>query len=95
MSYLTKRQKEVLDYIRLYSKERGYAPTLDEISVEMGLSSLATVHKHLTALVDKKFLVRSPNRARALELVEDVRRFWMQGNRVWDDLEKCWWVRQE
>ena len=54
---LTKRQKELLDYIEAYLKKRGYAPTLEEIKLHFRLSSLATVHKHLSNL-ERKGLIR-------------------------------------
>src|SRR5437016_10697938 len=50
---LTKRQKELLDFLRAYIAEHGYAPTLDEIGRHFALGSLATVHKHLTNLERK------------------------------------------
>ena len=45
--YLTRRQRQMLDCIETFIRDHGYSPTLDEIGEEMGLSSLATVHKHL------------------------------------------------
>ncbi|RKZ11474.1 repressor LexA, partial [bacterium] len=44
---LTRRQKQVLDVIREFITERGYSPSLEEIGGELGLSSVATVHKHV------------------------------------------------
>ena len=66
---LTRRQKEILDYLARHIERKGYAPTIDEIAQHFGLSSLATVHKHLTNLQDKGLLKREWNRSRALELV--------------------------
>jgi len=66
---LTKRQREILDYLNEFIEDRGYAPSLDEIGRRFGLSSLATVHKHLTNLEEKGFIRRAWNRSRSVELV--------------------------
>src|SRR5262245_41926327 len=71
---LTKRQKEILDFLRDYTARYGYAPTLNEIGRRFELSSLATVHKHLENLADKRFIRRKWNRSRALEIVVPARR---------------------
>jgi repressor LexA len=68
--HLTKRQKEILDFIRGYVDDRGYAPSLAEIGVRFGLSSVATVHKHVQNLVEKGLLRKAWNRSRSIELVE-------------------------
>ena len=67
--HLTRRQKEILDYLGEYIDGHGYAPTIEEIGQHFGLSSLATVHKHLTNLQEKGLVKRAWNRSRALELV--------------------------
>lgn len=67
--YLTKRQKELLDYLDGYIAEHGYAPTLEEIGARFTLNSLATVHKHLTNLEAKGLIRRTWNHSRAIELV--------------------------
>ena len=69
MQPLTKRQREILDYLHEFIEQRGYAPSLEEIGRRFGLSSLATVHKHLTNLQDKGFIRRAWNRSRSVELV--------------------------
>lgn len=69
MVHLTRRQKEILDYVSEYLDDRGYAPTIEEIGEHFGLSSLATVHKHLSNLQEKGLIRRAWNRSRALELV--------------------------
>lgn len=66
--YLTKRQRQILDYISQYIEERGYAPTLKEIGQALNLSSLATVHKHLRNLEEKGAINRSWNRGRSITL---------------------------
>jgi len=65
---MTRRQKELLDYLRAYIHEHGYAPTLEEIGRHFSLASLATVHKHLQNLERKGVIRRLPNQSRALEL---------------------------
>src|SRR5207245_614221 len=67
---LTKRQKELLDFLRAYIAEHGYAPTLDEIGRHFALGSLAPVHKHRTTLERKGRIRRLANHSRALELTE-------------------------
>jgi len=66
---LTKRQKELVDYLDGYIAKYGYAPTLEEIGRKLNLSSLATVHKHLTNLESKGVIRRKWNRSRALDVV--------------------------
>lgn len=67
--HLTRRQKQVLDFVARHIERRGYAPTLEEIGEHFGLSSLATVHKHLANLQSKGLVKRENHRSRALELV--------------------------
>ena len=66
---LTKRQKELFDFLDGYLAAHGYAPTLEEIGVQFKLNSLATVHKHLTNLEQKGLIRRTWNHSRAIELV--------------------------
>ena len=67
---LTKRQREILDFLNEFIQQHGYAPSLEEIGRRFGLSSLATVHKHLTNLQEKGFIKRAWNRSRSVELVQ-------------------------
>jgi repressor LexA len=69
MQPLTKRQREILDYLNEFIQQHGYAPSLEEIGARFSLSSLATVHKHLTNLQEKGFIRRSWNRSRSVELL--------------------------
>jgi repressor LexA len=69
---LTRRQKELLDFIRRYIKRHGYAPSLAEMRTHLRLSSLATVHKHLRLLEEKGAIRRLPGRSRALEICNVV-----------------------
>ena len=56
---LTKRQREILDYLNDFIQQHGYAPSLEEIGRRFNLSSLATVHKHLSNLQEKGFIRRA------------------------------------
>ena len=64
---LTRRQREVMDYIADFLREHGYSPSFQEIARGMGLSSLATVHKHVLTLERKGFLRRGYNQSRSIE----------------------------
>src|SRR5271170_4313173 len=68
MATLTRRQKQMVDFLEHYIEEHGYAPTLAEVGQYFGLSSLATVHKHLKNLEGKGFIHRTHNHSRALEI---------------------------
>lgn len=65
---LTKRQKQILDYIKKYIKEQGYAPTLEETARRFKLSSVATVHEHIESLREKGELKKIENQPRSIEL---------------------------
>ncbi len=67
---LTRRQREVLDVIREFIGRQGYSPSLEEIGAELGLSSVATVHKHVTLLVEKGYVRRTWNQNRSIEMTE-------------------------
>jgi repressor LexA len=67
---LTRRQREVYDFIREFLAEKGYSPSLEEIGANFQLSSVATVHKHVQHLVEKRFLRKSWNRSRSVEPLE-------------------------
>jgi repressor LexA len=66
---LTKRQREILDYVESFLEEYGYSPSFEEIARFFGYSSLATVHEHLGNLERKGFLRKNYNKSRSLELV--------------------------
>jgi len=68
--YLTKRQKEILDFVREHVERHGYAPTLQEIGARFGLSSPATVYKHVEQLVNKGYLRKAPHQGRGIQLVD-------------------------
>ncbi len=65
---LTKRQKQVLDFIATFVDENGYCPSYEEIARGLDLASLATVHKHISVLEAKNYLKRGFNQSRSLEL---------------------------
>jgi len=65
---LTKRQKEILDYIGAFIESRGYAPSFEEIAEAFGYSSLATVHEHLSNLERKGYIRKAYNESRSVEL---------------------------
>jgi repressor LexA len=67
--HLTRRQKEIFDFVSRHIHRKGYAPTIEEIGEHFQLRSLATVHKHLANLQEKGLIKRAWNRSRALELV--------------------------
>lgn len=75
---LTKRQKQVLDFLVEFTEGNGYSPSYEEIAQKLDLASLATVHKHVSALEAKHYLKRSYNQSRSLEVssryVQDYRR---------------------
>lgn len=73
---LTRRQKEVLDFIAGFVEEHGYSPSYDEIAQGMHLASLATVHKHIQTLETKQYLRRGFNQSRSLELSPNYLRDW-------------------
>lgn len=73
MDKITKRQREILDYIDGYIEKNGYAPTFEEIKEKLGLSALSTVHEHITALVDKGFLERDDRAVRGLSIPKRVK----------------------
>lgn len=71
---LTPRQKEVLDYIVAYVDQNGYSPSFEELAAGLKLASLATVHKHITALEQKGYLTRRYNESRSIEISPEYRK---------------------
>jgi repressor LexA len=67
---LTRRQKEVYDFLAQFVEEHGYSPSFEEIGEGLGLSSLATVHKHISNLETKGLLKRDYNRSRSIDLLK-------------------------
>jgi repressor LexA len=66
---VTRRQKEVLDFLESFVTRNGYSPSFEEIARGMGLKSLATVHKHITNLEKKGLLDRVHNRSRSIDVL--------------------------
>ncbi len=66
---LTKRQREILNYLTAYSDQNGYAPSFEEIAEQFNYNSLATVHEHLSNLERKGYIKRSYNESRAIEIL--------------------------
>ena len=66
---LTKRQREILNYLTAYSEQNGFAPSFEEIAENFNYNSLATVHEHLTNLERKGYIKRSYNESRAIEIL--------------------------
>lgn len=67
---LYKRQRQIVDFISQYIQRQGYSPTLQEIAEALGVSSLATVHEHLQALIKKKIIRKYEGAVRGLELID-------------------------
>jgi len=67
---VTRRQKQLYDFISQFVEDRGYSPSYQEIAEGLGLSSLATVHKHISNLEEKGLLRRGANRSRSIDLVK-------------------------
>src|ERR1700682_4069631 len=67
---LTKRQKEVLDFLVGFVNKHGYSPSFEEIAKALRLTSLATVHKHINTLERKGFIRRGYNQSRSIEVLQ-------------------------
>jgi repressor LexA len=68
---LTKRQQEILDFVKRYSAKYGYPPTVRDIGGAIGLTSSSTVHTHLANLEKLGLLRRDPTKPRAIEVLVD------------------------
>ncbi|HET9099010.1 MAG TPA: transcriptional repressor LexA [Acidobacteriaceae bacterium] len=75
---ITRRQKEVLDFIRNFVERCGYSPSFEEIAHGLDLSSLATVHKHISNLEKKGLLQRAHNRSRSIDVLPERKKATMQ-----------------
>ena len=71
MTNLSKRQQEILDFIKKSVREKGYPPSVREIGKAVGLSSSSTVHGHLARLEAKGLIRRDPTKPRAIEILDD------------------------
>ncbi|HEX4652208.1 MAG TPA: transcriptional repressor LexA [Granulicella sp.] len=66
---ITRRQKEVMDFLSAFTQKNGYSPSYEEIAAGLGVNSLATVHKHVTNLQNKGLLQRAHNRSRSIDVL--------------------------
>lgn len=70
---ITKRQKEVLDYIKSFELQKGYSPSLTEVGMGLGLKAISTVHEHIRLLTLKGYLQKnrfSPRGVSSLDSLE-------------------------
>jgi repressor LexA len=70
--YLTKRQRDIYNCIYRFIKKHGYSPSLEEICSQVGVSSLATIHKHLHNLEQKGVIRRKWNKGRSIEIISPI-----------------------
>src|SRR5437764_12679415 len=66
---ITRRQRQVYDFLAGFVEKHGYSPSFEEIGQGMQLSSLATVHKHVTNLEKKGLVKRLQNRSRSIDVL--------------------------
>ena len=71
MENLTKRQEDVLNYIKEFVASHGFPPTVREIGSALGASSSATIQAHLNSLEDKGFIRKEKTKNRSIELLVD------------------------
>ncbi len=70
--YLTRRQHEILGFLKNYISKHGYSPTFQEIAEHFKFSSKGTVYKHLLNLKEKGFITKCWNKSRSIELTSDI-----------------------
>ncbi|MBM7094273.1 MULTISPECIES: transcriptional repressor LexA [Alteribacter] len=70
MTKLSRRQQDILEYIKTEVKQKGYPPSVREIGEAVGLASSSTVHGHLSRLEKKGLIRRDPTKPRAIEVIE-------------------------
>ncbi|MBP9771899.1 MAG: transcriptional repressor LexA [Candidatus Pacebacteria bacterium] len=68
---ITKRQKEVLDFVKRSSKKKGYSPSLEEIQKAFNFASVSTAHFHVSKLRDLGYLTKEENKSRSIDVVEN------------------------
>ncbi len=73
MPNLTKKQKQVFDFISVYISENGISPTIEEVRKKLKLKAVSTVHEHINSLTSKGYLSRSENSARGLVLEKEIK----------------------
>ena len=70
---LTKRQKQILDWVTAHARKKGYSPSLEEIKKRLKLRAVSTVHQHIQTLQDKGYLEKHENRPRSIEIAKSER----------------------
>jgi len=73
MPNITKKQKEVFDFINTYISENGISPTIEEIRKKLKLKAVSTIHEHINSLKEKGYLSKSENSARSLSLRKEIK----------------------
>ncbi|MCK5022059.1 MAG: repressor LexA, partial [Candidatus Pacebacteria bacterium] len=69
---ITKRQKQILDFVSIYNDKKGYSPSLKEIKKHFRLSSESTVHQHIKSLETKGYLKKEKNQPRAINVKQEL-----------------------
>ncbi|PIQ99108.1 MAG: repressor LexA [Nitrospinae bacterium CG11_big_fil_rev_8_21_14_0_20_45_15] len=69
--HLTRRQKEIFDFLKQQIQKNGYAPSIAEIGKHFGLNSPATIHKHLSHLQEKGLIRKQDNLSRSIEIASE------------------------
>jgi len=72
MTNLTKKQKQVFDFINTYISENGISPTIEEIRKKLKLKAVSTIHEHINSLKDKGYLSKSENSARSIIIKKKI-----------------------
>ena len=71
MNNISDKQQEILDYVKQFTLQKGYPPTVREICEKVNLKSTSSVHSHLASLENKGYIRRDPSKPRAIEIVDD------------------------
>lgn len=74
MSNITKKQKQVFDFINTYISENGISPTIEEIRKKLKLKAVSTIHEHINSLKAKGYLSKSENSARSLTIKKKIKK---------------------
>lgn len=74
MSTLTKRQKQIYDYVKKYIHKHGISPTLEEIKKHLRLKALSTISEHIEELIEKGFILKTGYEARSIELIDNKKK---------------------
>ncbi|MBU0570354.1 transcriptional repressor LexA, partial [Patescibacteria group bacterium] len=73
MYNLTKRQKQIFDYIKSFIDKKGYSPTFEELRKHLKLKALSGIYQHVNALIDKGYITRDENATRGLGIRQSGR----------------------